>query len=116
MGKVTSVPFLASTGSSSVTYPVQVAVDGPARDLLPGMTANLTIVTAQVFNVPVVPITAVHATATGTFVDSVDQHNRVAQVRVRIGIGDSISSQILAGLSLGQRILLSYSPGGTAAQ
>jgi multidrug efflux pump subunit AcrA (membrane-fusion protein) len=105
-GRVTSLPFLASTGTGGITYPVQVTVDGLAQDLLPGMTANLTIVTAQARNATIVPNTAIMTTAAGQFVDTLDRHNLIAQVRVRTGIGDASYTQILTGLSPGQRILL----------
>jgi multidrug efflux pump subunit AcrA (membrane-fusion protein) len=103
-GTVTSVPLMATTGST--TYAVQVTVSGSPRQLLPGMTANVVIITAQARNVTVVPATAIHATTAGTFVDTLDRHNRIARVRVRTGIGDSQYTQILAGLRPGQLILL----------
>jgi hypothetical protein len=112
-GRVASLPFLGSTGASGTTYPVQVSVEGPAQGLLPGMAANVTIVTAQASDVPMVPNSAIQTTAAGRFVDTLDRQNRIVRVPVRTGISDAAYTQILAGLSPGQRILLSR-PADTA--
>jgi multidrug efflux pump subunit AcrA (membrane-fusion protein) len=105
-GKVTTMPFTATTATTVTTYPVQVTIDGPARELLSGMSAEVTIVTAHVHNVPVVPNAAIQTTAGGRFVRTLDPGNRIRRVRVRTGISDANSTQILAGLSPGRRILL----------
>jgi multidrug efflux pump subunit AcrA (membrane-fusion protein) len=79
------------------------------------MAANVTIVTAQARNVPVVPNAAIQRTASGAFVNSLDLHNRLVRVPVRMGIHDAAYTQILAGLQPGQRILLPqpFPPAGT---
>jgi multidrug efflux pump subunit AcrA (membrane-fusion protein) len=116
VGTVTSLPLQASTGSGGTTYPVQVTVDGTAQELLPGMTAAVSIVTAQAANALLVPNDAVRTTASGKFVDALDRHNRVTRVPVRTGISDASYTQILAGLGPGQRILRLQPDAGIGAQ
>jgi len=57
-GKIQQIRFAAQTTSGVVTYPVMISVSNPELKLRPGMTANVTIVTAQRDNVLRVPAVA----------------------------------------------------------
>jgi HlyD family secretion protein len=57
-GKIRQVRYAASVDQNVVTYPVIIDVDNPDLKLMPGMTANVTIVTARRDSVLRVPATA----------------------------------------------------------
>jgi multidrug efflux pump subunit AcrA (membrane-fusion protein) len=105
-GTVTGLPLMATTSSNVTTYPVNVTVNGPAQELLPGMTASLTIVTARAQNVTVVPTTAVQTTSFGSYVVALNSHNQIVRLPVQTGISDLNNTQILSGLTPGQRIVV----------
>ncbi len=60
-GTVRQVRINPTTVNNVVTYDVVVDVGNPGGKLLPGMTANATIVVASAPNALVVPLSAVHA-------------------------------------------------------
>lgn len=60
-GKVTQVRINPTTVNNVVTYDVVVDVNNSTGQLLPGMTANATVVVASAPNALVVPLSAVHA-------------------------------------------------------
>jgi len=60
-GKVTQVRINPTTVNNVVTYDVVVDVNNTTGQLLPGMTANATIVVASAPNALVVPLATVHA-------------------------------------------------------
>jgi multidrug efflux pump subunit AcrA (membrane-fusion protein) len=97
---------MATTSSNVTTYPVNVTVTGQAQELLPGMTANLTIVTARAQNVTVVPTAAVQTTSFGSYVVTLNSHNQSVRTPVQTGLSDLTNTQILSGLTPGQRIIL----------
>ena len=70
------------------------------------MTANLTVVTAQASNVVVVPTSAIQTTSFGSFVTALDSHNSIVRMPVQTGISDLNNTQILGGLTTGQRIIM----------
>ena len=105
-GKVTAMPLLATTSSNVTTYPVNVTVTGQAQELLPGMTANLTIITARAQNVTVVLTTAVQTTSFGSYVVGLNSHNQTVRMPVQTGISDLNNTEILSGLTTGQRIIM----------
>ncbi len=106
VGKVTSLPLMATTSSNVTTYSVDVTVLGNTQGLTPGMTANLTIVTARAQGVTVVPATAVQTTARGSYVLALDNHNHLVRMPVQTGISDLNNTQIVSGLSVGQRVIV----------
>ena len=64
-GKVTQVRQAPITVQNVVTYDVVVSVDNPNLDLLPGMTANTRIITAERDGVLRVPLQAIRFTPGG---------------------------------------------------
>jgi len=57
-GQIQQIRYAAQTTSGVVTYPVMISMSNPDLKLRPGMTANVTIVTAQRDNVLRVPAVA----------------------------------------------------------
>lgn len=113
-GLVTQVRNAPISVQNVVTYDVVITVSNPELKLKPGMTANVTIVTARKehslrvpngalrFRMPNVPI---DKKATRVWV--LDQHNQPREVEVVTGIADSLSTEIVDGaLNEGDRVIL----------
>jgi HlyD family secretion protein len=64
-GRVTQVRKAPITVQNVVTYDVVVSVENPNRELLPGMTANVRIITAEQDDVLRVPLQAIRFTPGG---------------------------------------------------
>jgi HlyD family secretion protein len=97
-----------------VTYDVVITVSNPELKLKPGMTANVTIVTAQKENPLRVPNGALRFRMPNMPIDKkttrvwvFDQYNQPRQVEVTTGIADSLSTEIVGGaLSQGDRVIV----------
>ena len=113
-GTVTQVRNAPISIQNVVTYDVVITVDNRELKLKPGMTANVTIVTAQKddplrvpngalrFRMPNMPI---DKKATRVWV--LDRNGRPRQVDVTTGISDSLSTEIVNGaLRKGDRVIV----------
>jgi HlyD family secretion protein len=113
-GTVTQVRNAPISIQNVVTYDVVITVDNRELKLKPGMTANVTIVTAQKddplrvpngalrFRMPNVPL---DKKATRVWV--LDRNGRPQPVDVTTGIVDSLSTEIVGGkLREGDRVIL----------
>ncbi|HEX6726741.1 MAG TPA: efflux RND transporter periplasmic adaptor subunit [Nitrospira sp.] len=113
-GLVTQVRNAPISIQNVVTYDVVITVSNPELKLKPGMTANVTIVTARKehslrvpngalrFRMPNVPI---DKKATRVWV--LDQNNEPLEAEVVTGIADSLSTEIVGGrLNEGERVIL----------
>ncbi|MGH2411032.1 MAG: efflux RND transporter periplasmic adaptor subunit, partial [Chloroflexota bacterium] len=115
VGLVSSLPLQATTTSSVTTYPVTISFAGSTQGLTPGMTATLTIVTAEVQNAIRVPNQAVTTTPIGSYVQTLDAHNTLQRVQVQIGLSDTSYTQVVSGLAVGDRIIVPKTSGVAAA-
>lgn len=103
-GKVTQVRKAPISVQNVVTYDVVVGTKNPNLILLPGMTANTRIITAEHKNVLLVPLQALRFSPAGnaTTIESsaTQQHVFVLrygtpkQIPVTVGISDGINSEI----------------------
>jgi HlyD family secretion protein len=113
-GRVTQVRNAPISIQNVVTYDVVIAVDNPDLKLKPGMTANVTIVTAKKehplrvpngalrFRMPDIPV---DKKATRIWV--LNRDNRPRQVDITTGIADSLSTEIVEGvLREGDRVIV----------
>lgn len=113
-GTVTQVRNAPISIQNVVTYDVVIAVDNPELKLKPGMTANVTIVTARKeaplrvpngalrFRMPNVPVDK-----KATRVWTLDQDGLPRRVDVTTGIADSLFTEIIAGdLKAGDRVIV----------
>lgn len=113
-GVVTQVRNAPINIQNVVTYDVVITVNNPDLKLKPGMTANVTIVTAQKdnplrvsngalrFRMPNVPV---DRKATRVWV--LDQDNQPRQVDVTTGIADSLTTEIVgSSLKPGDRVIV----------
>ena len=58
-GKVTKINMAGTTTNGVTTYPVEVQIDNPDEDLLPGMNVSTEIVVSQADDVIAIPVGAV---------------------------------------------------------
>ena len=123
-GTVTQVRNAPISIQNVVTYDVVIAVDNPELKLKPGMTANVTIVTARKedplripngalrFRMPTVPV---DKKATRVWV--LDRDHRPRQVDVTTGIADSLSTEIVTGaLRVGDLVIVGIETAEEQAQ
>ncbi len=125
-GEVTQVRLSPTTESNVVTYEVVVSADNSERKLIPGLTANLTIYTAEAHNVVTVsakalkftpkdmpdetlPKKAADAPANAKNIVWVVRDNQLYPTEVTIGANNGINVEIKSGLKKGDKIALDYS-------
>ncbi|MDA8165019.1 MAG: efflux RND transporter periplasmic adaptor subunit [Desulfobacteraceae bacterium] len=111
-GHVTQVRQAPITVQNVVTYDVVVGVENPSLELLPGMTANTRIITAERRNVLRVPLQAIRfspgglhqppSSGTGTSPPAakrvwVLRDGRPQAIRVTTGLSDNTSIEITGG-------------------
>jgi HlyD family secretion protein len=113
-GTVTQVRNAPISIQNVVTYDVVITVDNRELKLKPGMTANVTIVTAQKDDPLRVPNGALRFRMPNVPIDKkaarvwvLDRNGRPRQVDVTTGIADSLSTEIVGGtLKTGDRVVV----------
>ncbi len=113
-GKVTQVRISPTTVSNVVTYIVIVTVDNEDGKLIPGMTANVSIITSQKENALSVPIKALSFSPTEItggkkYKDQgiwVLNNNKPERISIKIGASDGEYSEIISEqLKEGMKVL-----------
>ncbi|HEY3962613.1 MAG TPA: biotin/lipoyl-binding protein [Gaiellaceae bacterium] len=104
---VVDVDEVGSSSSSVVQYTVTVALDRNDAELKPGMTANVSIVTAERDNVLTVPSSAVTGSGSNATVKVVDAKGTQTVTRVVAGLVGDSTTEIVSGLKAGQTIVTS---------
>ena len=117
-GIVTQVRLEATTTNNVVTYEVVISAPNGDLKLKPGLTANVTIFTAEREGVLSVPSKALRFTPTKETVGNkkiidVNAKNKVWTLegetlkahKVNIGMSDGIHTEILHGISAGKQIV-----------
>ena len=109
-GSVTQVRLQATTTSNVVTYQVVIDAPNPAMKLKPGLTANITIYTLDKHDVLAVPVRALRFTPEGekyreNTVWKQKPDGQLQAATVVTGVSDGVQTEILEGLSAGDRIV-----------
>lgn len=104
-GVVDAVGLVASITSGVATYPVSITVSGTPPGLFPGAGATVTIVVKQLSNVVVVPTRAVSYVNGTPVVYQLSAGQRVARP-VTVGLTSGADTQVVAGLSVGQQVVI----------
>lgn len=117
-GTVTQVRLEATTTNNVVTYEVVISAPNGDLKLKPGLTANVTIFTAEREGVMSVPSKALRFTPTKETVGNkkiadVNAKNKVWTLegetlkahKVNIGMSDGLHTEILSGISAGKHII-----------
>ncbi len=108
-GKVSYIAPAADNGNGVVTYAVWVTFPGDDTRVKVGMTADLNIVTARKENVLLVPNVSLLPKGAGHVVQVVgtDAQGRTTtrEIDVQTGLTDGSQTEIVSGLSEGQRVI-----------
>ena len=104
-GEVTSISPTATTTSSVVTYAALVAITEHPDGLRLGQSASVTITTASVEDVTIVPSVAVTTSGTRSTVTVVSDGTQ-AVTPVEVGVVGADYTQILSGVESGQEVVL----------
>lgn len=109
-GTVTQVRLQATTTSNVVTYQVVIDAPNPDQKLMPGLTANITIYTLDKHDVLAVPVRALRFTPENekyqeNTVWRQKSDGSLERVAVTLGVSDGVQTEILEGLSQGDRVV-----------
>jgi len=120
-GKVRQVRISPTTVQNVVTYDVVIDVDNRDLKLKPGMTANVSIITAKKGNILIVPNSCLRFTPlTGDEKPNRFEHPGIwilkddipLRINVKTGISDGDNTEILSGkVSEGQQVIVSLTNG-----
>ena len=89
------------------TQRARIVLDNPQETLAPGMFAELQLQSASSRSYPLVPDEAVIATGDATRVIVADANGHFRPVAVRTGLSSGGTTEILAGLKGGERVVVS---------
>ncbi|MBI5879695.1 MAG: efflux RND transporter periplasmic adaptor subunit [Chloroflexi bacterium] len=104
-GRISYIAPASDVSNGVVTYAVRVIfADGSARVKV-GMTANLSIITAEKDGVLLVPNAALLPKGSRHIVQVLDANGKTRDIDVETGISDGAHTEIISGLSEGMRIL-----------
>jgi macrolide-specific efflux system membrane fusion protein len=107
--QVLPAPPDSGAASGAVSYPVLFEVDNADGALMPGMTAQTAFVTGAVRDVPIAPLAALHPTrgrADRFTAHVLDARGRPVERAVTLGLRDRRHGQIVAGLEVGERLVV----------
>jgi HlyD family secretion protein len=115
-GKVTQVRLASTTTNNVVTYTVIISVDNSEGLVIPGMTANVSIITNEVKDALCVPLQALKFTP-DTNTKKYDEQgvwistrNGLVRYNVKIGISDDSKTQIISDeIKAGDKVVISSS-------
>lgn len=98
--------------TNAVYYYANVVVENPDNNLRIGMTTQNTITIADVKNTLLIPTMTLKKQNNKVFVNVLTTANQVEQREVQIGLNDDMNTQILSGLTEGEKIVSSQVAAG----
>jgi multidrug efflux pump subunit AcrA (membrane-fusion protein) len=104
-GTVTAIGVLATSGSTSTTYPVIVTLEASNLGLYSGAEAQLAIITGRAVGVTTVPSSAVRTVGSAHLVTVIDGATTKV-VRVTLGTVGTLLTQVTSGVGRGQLVSL----------
>jgi HlyD family secretion protein len=108
-GKVTQISPIGVEKDNVTTFEVEVSIDNPGRQLKANMTANAEVILEEKPDTLIVPEAAISYDETkAAFVEIADPGAEQGRrkVPVKVGIGNGTRTEVLEGLSVGQRVVL----------
>ncbi|HEY7938096.1 MAG TPA: HlyD family efflux transporter periplasmic adaptor subunit [Candidatus Limnocylindrales bacterium] len=110
-GKLTEIdPVASSSGSSSVvTYPVVISLDTTPSDVKAGMSASVSITTAEADNVIAVPAIALVGSSGSYGVRVMGADGTISTVPVTVGLITTQYAAITGGVSAGDTVVVGVS-------
>jgi multidrug efflux pump subunit AcrA (membrane-fusion protein) len=117
-GKVKSISLTPSANPQNtgiVVYEVKIVFAKlPPAEVKLGMTAVVDIITNERTNILLVPNRAIKEDNQGNTVVDVLVNQKVETRQVKLGIGDSIYTEVLSGLNSGETVLITRSGANTS--
>lgn len=108
-GKVTEIDVNSTTVSNVITYNVTVSVTKPPTTLKPGMTANVSVTTAERDGVVELPSSAVNSTSSTATIQVVGPNGKPQPRTITIGLKGDTADEITTGLNPGDKIVVTNS-------
>lgn len=105
-GTVVAIDRVGSTSNGVTNYPVTISFDSDAPQILPNMSASANIIIDSKENVLLIPSSAIQ-TQNGQSVVRVLENGQERAVIVQTGLSSDTQTEITAGLSQGQTIIVS---------
>jgi RND family efflux transporter MFP subunit len=99
--------FSVDVSQDTRTMHTEVDVPNPTRSLMPGMFAEATLTLEGNNDALAVPLAALDQTAGQASVFLVSPDNRLEERRVQIGFETSSDAEVLSGLAVGDRVVVS---------
>lgn len=103
---VQSIDTSVSSGSSTVSYNVEVLLTGDADGIYTDMTGNVTFVEKQVENVLYVSNKAIIKEGTDLYVKVKKEDGTIEKTEVTTGFSDGVNVEITSGLAEGDTVLI----------
>ncbi len=114
-GEVVSVDRVGTATSGVVNYPVIIRFDTSSEQVLPNMTASVSIIIATKADVLLVPSSAVQTQA-GQFMVKVLKDGQQESVPVEVGLSSDTQTEIVSGLSDGDEVITGTISSGQTLQ
>ncbi len=108
-GKVTQISPIGVEKDNVTTFEIEVSIENSGQELKANMTANAEVILEERANALIVPEAAVtYDDAKAAFVEVADPgaDSGRRKVPVKLGIGNGTRTQVLDGLSPGQKVVL----------
>lgn len=107
-GQVSSVQPMPEKVGGALYYVVSIDVDNEDRALLSEMTVSVQIEVSEAKGVLAVPVAALGAkTIDGMYeLDVVEEHGKIAQKQVRVGVTNGAKVQVLDGIKAGDKVVI----------
>ena len=104
-GRVTSIGVLATSGSTTTTYPVTIALESTGLGGLSGSDADVEIIVQKSVDVTTVPSSAVRTVGSVNVVTVMDGTTAKA-TPVTLGTVGDVLTQVKSGVAPGERVVL----------
>jgi len=116
-GKVTRIAYESKTVNNVTIYEVEVTPDTVPDFMRSGMTVNVTFLADRRDNVLLVPSEAVHQRDNkfNVLVDNPQNPDQPKRQPIEVGLTDGKNSEVLSGLSEGEKVLIPLRKGGKGA-
>ena len=104
---LTNGTYAGSTDSNSAVYYYgKLVVPNENGKLRIGMTTQHIITINSIHNTLIVPTLAIHFNGDKKTVNVLDENRKIHEKEIEIGLSDSMNTQVIAGLSEGEQVIL----------
>lgn len=104
-GAIDATVTAVGAAAGTIGFPVVLGLSGTGTGMRAGASAAVTLTTGAVTNATVVPTSALHSFGSRHVVDVMHGSTATPTV-VTVGIVGPLRTQVLSGLSVGQRVVL----------